>query len=126
MDNERENDIISSLSSIEKNLAELVRLTTAKISNDFRVFEIPLPAANTEYRWQVPLGIKRLILQCRTNQDVLISNTRGIVSTPLPGYFTLKAGTSWSEFDVHIEALNRILYLASTGTNIIVEAICWV
>ena len=113
------------LASIDKSLAELVRLTTAKISSDFRIFEIPLAAANTEVHWQVPLGVKRLILQCRTNQDILVSNTRGIVATPLPGYFTIKAGTSWSEFDVHIEALNRILYLASAGTNIIVEAICW-
>jgi len=113
------------LQSIDASLKELVRLTTAKISQEPRIFEIPLPVANTEVRWQLPLGVKRFILQCRTNQDVLVSTIRGVVSTPLPGYFTIKAGTSWSEFDSYIGTLDRILYLASSGTNIIVEANCW-
>ena len=135
-------EIFNALNSIDTSLKSILQIEQTReqaeqsklqsdqalLSKKFHIFEIPLLTANTEVKWTIPLGTKRFILQCRTNQDIWISTQQGAVATPLSPYLTLKAGTSWSEYDLKIDLLDvqsRVLFLASAGNNIIVEAIIW-
>jgi len=98
---------------------------TTKPSTMPAIFIIPLPVANTEYRWQIPLGTKQFTMQCRDATDIRIATQMNIVATPNDPYMTMKAGTSMDFEGLDIQSLNNYLYLASAGTSKVVEVFVW-
>ena len=89
------------------------------------IFIIPLPVANTEYRWQIPLGTKQFTLQCRDATDVRVATQMNIVANSNDPYMTMKAGTSMDFEGLDIQNLNNYLYFASAGTSKVVEVFVW-
>jgi len=80
--------------------------------------------ANTEYSHMLPKGCKKFTLHVRDGTAIRVSFRSGVVAKPNPGYWTLKANTSWSEDNLDIEG-DIWLYFACTSTNKVVELILW-
>lgn len=81
---------------------------------------IPLPAANTEYIWQLPKNLRWFRLQCRAATDLRISTKQNCVASSEAPYYTLKSGIVWEENNMDIQE-DILLYFATASTNQVVE-----
>lgn len=81
---------------------------------------IPLPAANTEYIWQLPKNLRWFRLQCRASTDLRISTQSDCVASSAAPYYTLKSGTDWPGNDMDIQK-DVFLYFATGSTGQVVE-----
>lgn len=88
------------------------------------IININIVAADTEYSHMLPKGCKRFTLHVRDGTAIRLSFIQGVVATPDPGYWTLKANTSWSESKLDIEA-DTWLYFACDSTGKVLEIIQW-
>ena len=85
--------------------------------------EVPLPSADTEYTWQLPLGLRTFTLQVRDGSPLRLAWEREKVVSSNPPYFTLKPDTFWTEQNLDIQNEKCILYIASRTAGKIVEII---
>jgi hypothetical protein len=104
-------------------LTELQNVKGTKV----QMFAVFMPAANIEYKWQIPFGCKKLTMQCRDSTDVYMATNRGCVAGPSDPYFTLKGGTAWDDQDLNIGNLADIstIYFGCASAGKVVEIITW-
>ena len=87
----------------------------------FAFIEVSLVSADTEYNWQLPLGLRCFTLQVRDGASIRLSFEMGKVAGSDAPYFTLKADNSWSETGLDIQDEKCILYMASAVASKTVE-----
>jgi len=112
---------------LERRLAELEKWMEGVMASKAKrpsIINIKIIAADTEYSHMLPKGCKKFTLHVRDGTAIRLSFRRGVVKTPNPGYWTLKANTSWAEDNLDIEA-DTWLYFACDGTNKVLEIIQW-
>ena len=94
------------------------------------IVNIIMPSANTEYSWQLPMGLKSFTLHVRDGTAIRISTFSDKVAGSNEPYFTLKTDTSWTKEDLDVQGADSFLYFAC-GTagkviEILVEVEQWV
>ena len=86
----------------------------------FRVVNLYLKDADTEYSWQVPRGLTRFNLQVRDNVEIRVATREGLVAGSNEPYFTLKPGCVWSEGQLEVTE-DQLIYFASSLAGNTVE-----
>ncbi len=89
---------------------------------EMKIVNVPMPLANTEYVWQLPVGIKRFTLHVRDGTAIRISTERNKVVNYNEPYWTQAANSSWSEWDLNIEE-DKFLYFACALAGKTIEII---
>ena len=121
--------MVTELKPLSLHTGQIKRVETTQrraVDNEvvrFGVINIDMPAANTEYPsggWQLPRNCKWFNLHARDRTAIRISTVMDKVAGSSNPYFTLKAGSSWNEFDLNIQE-DLILYFASAGTSKVIE-----
>ncbi len=88
------------------------------------LFNQTLTNANTEYTIALPTGTTHFEMQARQNASVRFAFETGYVATPTAPYETLKAGYTYSSYNLW-GSQTMTLYLASATAGTIVELIAW-
>ena len=88
------------------------------------IYNLPLPAANTEYSQALPDNCSRYDFQCRTAFDVRFAYVTGKVAGPTAPYGTLKAGGGFTSEFIPQASAPPTLYFASTQAGVVVEIVC--
>lgn len=88
-----------------------------------QIATIPFITANTEVKWQFPLGTKRFVMHTRSGSAVRMATERGKVAGSQDPYFTLKANTAYSDEDFFIEDFSQTIYFACAVATEVLEII---
>ena len=88
------------------------------------LFNQTLTAANTEYTITLPAGCTHFEMQARTNANVRFAFETGKVATPTAPYMTLKAGYTYSSYNLW-GSQTLLVYVATPTAGTIVELIAW-
>ena len=85
-----------------------------------KVITVPMPSANTEYSWHLPIGLKFFTIRARGEVGIRVSTERDRVATSNDPYFTIDAGAAWDEDDLNIQNDDLFFYFAcSSGGNLV-------
>jgi len=87
------------------------------------IFNIPMPLADTEYKWFLPKHTKTFRIHCRDGTAFRFSFEMDKVASSSPPYITVRANGSHQERNLDAEGL--ILYVACGSTDKVVEGIAW-
>jgi hypothetical protein len=94
-------------------------------SKNLAIITIPLGTADTEKRWQFPIGMKTFVMHSRNGNEVRMATHPGIVADSNEPYFTLKANTAYSQDDLNIGNIQPYptLYFACPAADEVLEII---
>lgn len=85
------------------------------------ISNLELTSANTEYSYVLPLGCKKFIVQCRTDDIIKLAYVKNESGS---NYITIPEGASKSEDVLCLNDL--ILYLQSPTAGVVAEIETWV
>lgn len=88
------------------------------------LFNQTLTNANTEYSIALPSGCTHFEMQARQNALVRFAFETGYVATPTAPYETLKAGYTYSSYNLW-GSQTMTLYFATPTAGTVVELIAW-
>lgn len=88
------------------------------------VFNIPMASADTEYRYELPVGTKTFVVHCRDGTAFRLSYERERVANSNPPYFTVKDNNSYSEWNLNLSK-GVFLYVACASASKVVEGVAW-
>ena len=88
------------------------------------LFNTTLTNANTEYTIALPAGTTHFEMQARGNAAVRFAFETGLVATPTDPYMTLKAGYTYSSYNLW-GSQTMTIYAASPTAGTVLELIAW-
>jgi hypothetical protein len=94
-----------------------VSATSASIQN------IVLPTAGSEVGILLPNHTRKFQLKIRDNEAKL--NIAFVATETSTNYITIPRGCNYSENDLDLTTINRVLYVRSDKSNAILECIAW-
>lgn len=88
------------------------------------ILNVTIPTANVENSIVLPLQTKKFQIKTRgASSDLQLAFTVGNSST---NFITIPRGCNYSENDLSLTTLSRVLYIRSAISNIVLECIAWV
>lgn len=119
------------LEEVQPGALDLPQSPVYEKASHIRVLVVHLVAADTEYSWQVPAGVKWIKLHSRDGTAIRMATERGVVAVPSANnYFTIISAdvdayaggeVEMSNLDIHDP--DMFLYFASGTANKFVEII---
>jgi DNA-binding beta-propeller fold protein YncE len=110
--------VINADGSINAVLSSVGGAATPSIQN------VTILTANIENMIVLPLNTKRFQIRVRDAvAKIQLAYTMGDSSV---NYITIPRGCNYSEQDLNLTTLNRVLYIQSNKNNIIIECMVWV
>ncbi len=91
---------------------------------NLQIVTLPLGAsANVEVPFQFAIGTKSFIIHARNGNAVRMATQQGVVAASQEPYFTLKAGTVYTQDDLLIRDFTQKFYFACSVASEVLEII---
>lgn len=106
------------------------RLTNKLQANVPVIYNVTLPAANTEYSRLLPPGTKKFTVKERNGNPFRLAYITGLVALPLTGYVNVLGNQIYWEDHVFLGSITPsvglTVYFAAPIAGRVIEIICWI